>query len=97
MDGLETGLDWQQFLAKYSTSKGPLYNALGRVIIKVEAKIRALSEEKAKLQEEVNQAGLKLDSLDQRIKEAEGSLAPLEDRRNVLNEEIETLETLNSY
>ena len=27
LDGLEKGLDWQRFLAKYSTSKGPLYNA----------------------------------------------------------------------
>ena len=93
MDGLEKGSDWQQFLAKYSASKGPLYNALGRVITEVQAKIRALSGDKAKLQEEVNQGELKLDSLNQRIKEAEGSLASLEERRNVLNQQIETLET----
>ena len=31
--------------------------------------------------------------MDQRIKEAEGILAPLEERKNVLNEQIETLET----
>lgn len=34
-----------------------------------------------------------LGSLDQRIKEAESSLAPLEDRKNALNEQIETPET----
>jgi chromosome segregation ATPase len=31
--------------------------------------------------------------LDQKIKEAEGSLAPLEDRRNALNDQVKTLET----
>jgi len=29
MDGLQKGLDWQHFLAKYGASKEPLYNALG--------------------------------------------------------------------
>jgi len=52
-------------------------------------KVKALAEVQAKLEE----GGLKLDSLDQKIKEAESSLAPLEDRRNVLNEQIKTLET----
>ena len=58
LDGLEKGLDWQQFLAKHGGSKGPLYNALRRVIAEGEAKIAALSEKRMKLQEEVNQAGL---------------------------------------
>ena len=92
MNGLEKGLDWQQFLVKYSASKGPLYNALGRVMTEVEAKIRALSEKKAKLQEEVNQAGLRLDYLNQQIKEAESNVARLEDTENGLNDQIETLE-----
>ncbi len=30
LDGLEDNLDWQQFLAKHSASKGPLYNAIDR-------------------------------------------------------------------
>ena len=34
-----------------------------------------------------------MDSLDQQIKEAESSLALLEETKNALNEEIETLET----
>ena len=28
LDGLEQGLDWPNFLAKHSASKGPLYNAI---------------------------------------------------------------------
>jgi len=52
----------------------------------MEPKVRALGEVQAKL----DAAGLKLD---RQIKEAESSLAPLEDRRNALNEQIETLET----
>ena len=39
MDGLQKGLDWQHFLAKYGASKEPLYNALGRAIAAAEAKI----------------------------------------------------------
>ncbi len=89
VDGLKTGLDWTQFLAKYGTSKGPLYNAIGRFFNDMEAKVRALSEVQAKL----DAAGLKLDSLDQRIKEAESNLAPLEDKKNSLSERVETLET----
>ena len=89
VDGLKTGLDWTQFLAKHGASKGPLYNAIGRFFNDMEPKARALNE----VQGELDAAGLKLAQLDQRIKEAENSLAPLEERRNVLNEQIETLET----
>jgi len=89
VDGLKTGLDWTHFLAEYGTSKGPLYNAFGRFQRDMEPKVRAFGEVQAKL----DAAGLTLDSLDQKIKEAESSLAPLEDRRNALNEGIETLET----
>ena len=89
VDGLKTGLDWTQFLAKHGASKGPLYNAIGRFFNDMEPKVRALNEVQGKL----DAAGLKLDQLDQRIKEAENSLAPLEDRKNALSEQIETLET----
>jgi len=88
VDGLKTGLDWTAFIAKHGAGKGPLYNAVGRFFNDLEPKVRALNEVQAKLDE----AGLKLDSLHQRVKEAEGSLAPLEDRRTVLNDQIETLE-----
>lgn len=93
LDGLEKGLDWQQFLAKHSTSKGPLYSAIGRFFTEVEPKIVALNEEKSRVQSELDQAGLTLDSLDRKIKEAESNFASLEDRKNVLNEQVETMET----
>jgi len=91
-DGLEKGLDWSQFLAKHSTSKGPLYNAIGRLFTEVEFKIRALNEERNRVQSELDQAGLRLDSLGQKIKEGESNIASLEDRENVLNGQVETLE-----
>ena len=81
VDGSKTGLDWKHFLAKYGASKGPLYNAIGQFFRDMEQKVRASKE----VQE-------KLDSLNQMIKKVEGDLAPLEDRRNILNEQIETLE-----
>jgi chromosome segregation ATPase len=86
--GLERGeLDWTAFIAKHSASKGPLYNAIGRFFHDMEPKVKALNEVQAQL----DQAGLRLDSLDQKVKEAESSLAPLENRRKVLTEQIETL------
>lgn len=92
IDGLEKGLDWPKFLAKYKNSKGPLYNAIGRFFTEVEVKIRALNEEKSRVQDELNQAGLELDSLDQRKEEAESSILSIENRQNALTEQVETLE-----
>ena len=90
VDGLKTGsLDWTAFTAKHRASKGPFYNALGRFFHDMEPKVKALGEVQTKL----DQGGLKLDSLVQQIKEAESSLAPLEETKNALNEGIETLET----
>ena len=89
VDGLKTGLDWIQFLAKYGGSKGPLYNAIGRFFSDMEPKVKALNEAQRKLHE----AGFRLDSLDEKIKEAESSLAPLEEKKNALNDEIESLES----
>ncbi len=88
-DGLKTGLDWTQFLAKHGASKGPLYNAIGRFFRDMEPKVKALSEVQAKLDAD----GLTLDQLDRQIKEAESNLAPLEDKKNSLSGQIETLET----
>jgi len=92
-DGRDKGLDWQQFITKYSNSKGPLYNAIRRFFTEVGIKIVALNEEKSRVQSELDQAGLTLDQLYRQIKEAEASLAPLEEEKNALNEGIETLET----
>jgi chromosome segregation ATPase len=91
-EGLEKGLDWRQFAAKYSASKGPLYNAIGRFFNEVKPKIEALNEKKSRVQSELDQARLTLDSLNQRIKEAESNIASLEERENVLNGQVETLE-----
>jgi len=89
VDGLKVGLDWPHFLAKHKDSKGPTYNAIGRFLNDMEPKIRALNEVQAKL----DASGLKLDSLDQQIKEAESNVASLEERENALNKEVEALET----
>ncbi|MBA7469106.1 MAG: hypothetical protein GH158_07100 [Dehalococcoidia bacterium] len=87
VDGLRTGLDYAHFQAKYRNSKGPFYNAFGRLTRDMEPKVRELGGVQAKL----DAAGLTLDQLYQQIKEAEASLAPLEEERNALNERIETL------
>jgi DNA repair exonuclease SbcCD ATPase subunit len=89
LDGLKTEQDYTHLRAKYDTNKGPFYNALGRLYHDMWPKVQEFNEVQAKL----DAAGLKLDLLNQRIKEAESSLAPLEDRRRVLNEQIDTLET----
>ena len=68
VDGLKTGdLDWTHFLAKYGSSKGVLYDAIGRFFRDMEAEVRAINEARAKL----GKAKLQLKSLDQRIKEAD--------------------------
>ena len=92
-DGLENNLDWQQFMAKHSASKGPLYNAIALFFTEVGPKIVALNEEKSRVQSELDQAGLALDSLDQRRKEADSNITSLEDRENILKGKVETLET----
>ncbi len=89
VDGLRTGLDYTHFQAKYRDNKSSFYNAFGRFIRDLEPKGRELAAVQAKL----DAAGLTLDSLDQQIKEAKSSLAPLEETKTALNEGIETLET----
>lgn len=89
VEGQKTGgLDWTQFLAEYSGSKGALYNAIARFLRDIEPKVRELGEVQAKL----DQRGLELDSLDQKVKETESRLAPLEDRGKTLDEEIGAIE-----
>ena len=89
VDGLKTEQDYTHLRAKYDASKGPFYNALGRLFRDMWPKVQEFNEVQGKL----NQAGLKLDQLDRQIKQAESSLAPLEERKSALNEQIETLET----
>jgi len=80
-------MDWPHFLAEHKDSKVPLYNAIGRFFNDMEPKVRALSE----VQRELDQGGLKLDQLNQQVKEAESNLAPLEERKGALIEQNETL------
>jgi len=96
VDELETGLDWTAFIAKYNASKGPLYNAIARFLHDMERKVQEFNEVQGKLDAaglQLDQAGLTLDQLDRRIKEAESSLVPLEEKKGTLNEGIENLES----
>jgi chromosome segregation ATPase len=92
MDGLDKGLDWQHFLDKHGSSKGPLYNAAGRVLNEVGEQIEDLNEERSLVQTKLDQDKITLDSLDEKIEEAQSNVASLEDRGNVLNEQVESLE-----
>jgi chromosome segregation ATPase len=92
MEGLDKGVDWQHFLDKYGSSKGPLYNAAGRVLTEVGAQLEDLNEERNLVQTKLDQAKLTLKSLDEKIEETKWNVDSLEDRGNVLNEQVETLE-----
>ena len=96
VDGLKTGLGWTQFLAKHGASKGPLYNAVGRFFNDLEPKVRVLNEVQAQL----DQAGLKLNQLNQEISETDKAvqtknheLALLEEKGNTLKKQTEVLES----
>jgi len=89
VDGLKTEQDYTHLRAKYDASKGPFYNALGRLFRDMWPKVQEFNEVQAKL----DAAGLELDSLDQKIKEAESNVASLQERENTLNQQIETFET----
>ena len=93
MDGLKRRLDWQQFIAKYSASKGPLYNAIRQFFTDIYPIITAINEEKEKAEKELDQRRLVLDSLDHKIEEAQSAVASLENSEKNLNDEIESVET----
>jgi chromosome segregation ATPase len=92
LNGLGNKLDWQQFLAEHGASKGPLYNAIGRFFIEKGPEIIALNEKKNRVQSELDQAGLELDSLNRNKKEAESNIASLENTGGILSEKVKTLE-----
>jgi chromosome segregation ATPase len=92
LDGLGKDLNWQQFLAKHSASKGPLYNAIGRFFTEIEPRLVALDEEKRQVQSEVDEARSMMDSLDHKMKEAESNITNLKGKENALNKQIKTLE-----
>lgn len=95
--GLKTGdLNWTRFLAKYSASKGLLYDAIGRFFRDMEPEISILNETQAKSDE----ARLQLKSLNQKTKEADKviqeknqDIVGLEEKQNTLKKQIEALES----
>lgn len=89
VDGLKTEQDYTHLRAKYDANKGPFYNALGRLFHDMWPKVQESTEVQAKL----DHAGLELDSMDLRIKEAKNNIAALEEKRNVLNEQVGVVET----
>jgi len=100
MDGLEEGLAWQQFLAKYGVSKGPLYNAVGKALQETKEQVVALSEKREKLWEEINQTGLRLDEANQKIGETDNAIqarnqdiVELQEKKSALKNQIEVLES----
>lgn len=98
--GLKTGLDWTAFIAKRSASKGPLYNAIGRFFNDMETEVIAANEKLSLVQRGLDQAGLRLDQLDQEISEADKAvqaknhnLALLEEKENTVKKQTEVLES----
>lgn len=95
--GLKTGdLNWTRFLAKYSASKGLLYDAIGRFFRDTEPEVRTLNETQAKL----DAARLQLKSLNQRTKQADKviqeknhDIVGLEEKQDTLKKQIEALES----
>jgi len=84
MEGVEKGLDWDEVLAKYGKSKGPLYNAFSRALPQLRARCEGLlaetsqGEEKRKeLDKYIAQRGERKRELDQAIGDAETRLKKL--------------------
>jgi peptidoglycan hydrolase CwlO-like protein len=74
LNGLRTGLDYDQIRQKHENSKGPFYNALQRVFTAVSAEICSLSSQSRQLQSNVADSKSKVEALSQQHKEAENSL-----------------------
>ena len=70
VDGLKTEQEYTHLRAKYDANKGPFYNALGRLFHDMWPRVQESSEVQAKL----DHAGLELDSMDLRIKEAKNNI-----------------------
>jgi SMC interacting uncharacterized protein involved in chromosome segregation len=94
MDGLGRGLDCGEVMAKYSGSKGPVYNALGRAIRDASAQVTALAEKRKQIQKEADEAEQKRESLRHEVEEAESNLASLAEKRDELEKQLRDLETM---
>ena len=99
VEGLGNHADWQQFLAKHSNSKGPLYNALAKVLSEIPARLTALSETIEQRQAQLDDVGRQLDDSDQKMKTTDKALQAkhedlirLEEKANALKKRIELLD-----
>jgi hypothetical protein len=93
MDALEQSLDCGEVLARYSGSKGPAYNALGRAIRDASAHITALAEKRKQIQREADDAEQNRDSLRHEVEEAESNLSSLADNKEAMEKQLQDLET----
>ena len=98
MEGVEKGLDWDEVLAKFGKSKGPLYNAFSRTLPQLMARCEGLfaeisqGEEKRKeLDKDIAQRGERKRELDQALGDAETRLKKLN------QDEAEAKERLSGY
>jgi flagellar biosynthesis chaperone FliJ len=74
LDGLTTGLDYDQIRQKHENSKGPFYNALQRVFSAVSTEIRNISSQIRQLQSNLADSKSKLEAISNQHKEAETAL-----------------------
>jgi chromosome segregation ATPase len=95
--GLKAGdLDWTHFLAKYGSSKGVLYDTIGRFFRDMEPEVRALNEAQAKLGEarlQLKSLGQKIRKAEKLVKEKDQDVANVEEKQDVLQQRLEQLES----
>jgi len=97
VDGLKTGdLDWIHFLAKYGSSKGVLYDVIGRFFRDMEPEVRALKETQAKLGEaklQLKSSGQKIREAQKRVKEKGQDVAKVEKKKDTLQKRLQQLDS----
>ena len=97
VEGLKTGdLDWIHFLAKYGSSKGVLYDVIGRFFRDMEPEVRALKETQAKLGEaklQLKSSGQKIREAQKRVKEKGQDVAKVEKKKDTLQKRLQQLDS----
>jgi len=92
MDTLQRGLDCTEVMSKYSHTKGPAYNALGRAIRGVLAQMAALTEERKQTLKELDDLQQKRESLKHEVDEAASKLSTILDEGYEMGEQLQQLE-----
>jgi len=96
LNGLKTGdLVWTHFIAKHGTSKGSLYDAIGRFFRDMEAEARTLNDAQTRAGEaEVRLRSLRqrIEGADKTIKDKSRDIARLERKQGTLKKKAEALE-----